>query len=137
MIIIINTRATVEAQNKKYQNMFFTDLAVGAYRSGEVFLFYGLTIIDYKLTLNTNVSTINGGDTIRVTYCLYYSQRSPSQRKKSADFEITLNLDYRTDGKVYYKEPWTVPLKNDFCKDLEVKIVVCIDPMQHHNKYFY
>lgn len=99
------------------------DLAVGAYRSGEVFLFYGLSIIDYKVTLQTNVSSLSGSG-MKVVYCLYYSQRSRAQDQKTVDFKVMLTLDYRTKGKTHFDENWTLVLQTKFCQNWEASITV-------------
>lgn len=103
-----------------YNFLCVPDLAVGAYKSGEVFLFYGLPIIDYILNITTNVSFLTNGGSMHVTYCLVYSQRSPKQEPKSIDFKITLNLDSRTTGQKKFEKNWNVLLKKKYCESIGV-----------------
>lgn len=111
-----------------YTNLNYTyisDLAVGAYQSAEVFLFYGLRIIDFNVTLTTNITSIKGDTFMKVTPCIFFSQRSSKQILEKSKFLVKLSFDYRTDRKMF-EEEWDVPYKAKTCKDINVKVKVFV-----------
>lgn len=76
--------------------------------------------------MRTNLSYVSN-TTMRVTYCLDYSQRGNVQDFKSVNFTFMLKLDPRTEGKKMINGTWTVFLNSkNSCRQSDVKIVVRI-----------
>ncbi|KAG5880219.1 hypothetical protein JTB14_004271 [Gonioctena quinquepunctata] len=77
------------------------DLAIGAYKSGQVFIMRTKNVIDYKISLESNVTTLKTSEAISfsVKYCIHYSQRSKYGNLRNLLFEMTLSLDHRVKGE--------------------------------------
>ncbi|XP_023310585.1 integrin alpha-5-like [Anoplophora glabripennis] len=97
------------------------DIAIGAYKSNRVFLIRTLSVVDYRLTLEPNVTSISSSD-MNVTFCVYYTQRSPTKNLKTLQFGIELQLDYRVPGKSHFTYNFNAEISKTFCKFLIVTV---------------
>ncbi|CAH1972497.1 unnamed protein product [Acanthoscelides obtectus] len=97
------------------------DLVVGAFKSGQVFVIKTRSIIDFQLSLDTNVSSIGNGP-IAIKYCIYYTQKGKVKDVRLVNFKVKLNMDYRVNGENNFEHTWVVPLERGACENLTVTI---------------
>ncbi|KAJ8924151.1 hypothetical protein NQ315_006935 [Exocentrus adspersus] len=97
------------------------DLAVGAYRSNQVFVIKTLNVIDYILLLEPNVTSVSSND-MNVKFCLFYDQRSPAKDLKSLQFKIYLQFDYRVQGEKSFEYVWNMTLATPRCDSIDVSV---------------
>ncbi|KAJ8938747.1 hypothetical protein NQ314_011344 [Rhamnusium bicolor] len=95
------------------------DLAVGAYKSNQVFIIKTISVIDYKLSLESNVTSIST-NFINVKFCILYTQRSKTQELKIINFKSDLLLDYRVEGETNITHISQVALSKDYCKSFDI-----------------
>ncbi|VEN53536.1 unnamed protein product [Callosobruchus maculatus] len=93
------------------------DLAVGAFKSAQVFVIKTRSIIEYQLSLDTNVSSINNAP-IAIKYCVYYTQKGNIKDIRLVNFKVKLNLDYRVNGENAFEHTWVVHLERNSCESL-------------------
>ncbi|VEN58355.1 unnamed protein product, partial [Callosobruchus maculatus] len=91
------------------------DLAVGAFKSAQVFVIKTRSIVEYQLSLDTNASSINNAP-IAINYCVYYTQKGKIKDIRLVNFKIKLNLDYRVNGENVFEHTWVVHLERNSCE---------------------
>lgn len=102
---------------------FVSDIAIGAYKSNRAFIIKTLSVIDYKLTLESNVTSISSSS-MNITFCVYYSQRSPTRNFKTLQFGIELELDYRVPGATHFTYSLSPNISQTLCSSLTVTVQV-------------
>nr|CAI5850254.1 unnamed protein product [Callosobruchus analis] len=95
------------------------DLAVGAFMSGQVFVIKTRSIIEYQLSLDANVSSINNAP-MAIQYCVYYTQKGKVKDIRLVNFKVKLNLDYRVHGENAFEHTWVVHMERNSCESLTV-----------------
>ncbi|XP_023030093.2 integrin alpha-PS4 isoform X1 [Leptinotarsa decemlineata] len=98
------------------------DLAIGAFKTGNVFILRTKSVVDYKMSLHSNVTTlkINDANNMKVKYCVYYSQRSKVKDLKTIDFNLTIALDYRVKGQRIHVRTIEASLEKLSCGTIDI-----------------
>ncbi|XP_072386444.1 integrin alpha-PS5-like [Diabrotica undecimpunctata] len=99
------------------------DLAIGAYKSGHVFVIPTKSVIDFHTSLESNMTAITSNDkVVTLSYCINFKPRSKESNIQSLDFIFKLTMDYRVKGSKLYTENVTVFLEKTLCKSLEINL---------------
>ncbi|XP_050507393.1 integrin alpha-V [Diabrotica virgifera virgifera] len=99
------------------------DLAVGAYKSGHVFVIPTKSVIDFRTALESNMTSITSNDNIlNLRYCIDFKARSEESNIESVDFMFELTMDYRVKGSKLYTENVTVFREKTLCKTLDINL---------------
>ncbi|CAG9859309.1 unnamed protein product [Phyllotreta striolata] len=99
------------------------DIAIGAYKSGQVFVVQTKSVIDFRTELDSNSTKISSSDTqLVINMCVFYEFRSRTGLASSVDFEMFLQLDYRVKGENIRGYNITAAPGLTACKEVEVKI---------------
>lgn len=103
-------------------------MAIGAYRSGRVFILKTRPIIDFLTTLKSNVSSISNSTYVSITYCVKYTPRANTTKLPLADvqFQVKLRLDYRVMGIGNYAENITISPSTNICRNVNVTVKVSL-----------
>ncbi|CAG9768512.1 unnamed protein product [Ceutorhynchus assimilis] len=109
------------------------DIAIGAYKTDQVFIVRSYSIIDYQILLHPDISSIkNDTSQFNLRFCLLYTKRSDKDILKHVDFLVSLNMDYRAlTGNV--ADRLTVKLGANQCKEYSVQLketMMDISPFQ-------
>ncbi|XP_066152054.1 integrin alpha-PS5-like isoform X2 [Euwallacea fornicatus] len=73
------------------------DIAIGAYKTDQVFIVKSYSIVDYRLFGSQDVHTItNTTKSFNIELCLLCTQRSEKKKLSRLVFNISIQLDYRS-----------------------------------------
>ncbi|KAK4884565.1 hypothetical protein RN001_000836 [Aquatica leii] len=99
----------------------YNDLAVGAYKSGEVAIIKSRPVIKYFATFRSTLRELSLNTTkVDIQYCLNYT--SPTNNVKSVDTGIVITKDFRTLDKDDIKKTITLNIDTKFCENLTLSI---------------
>lgn len=75
----------------------FADIAIGAYKSDQAFILKSFSIIDYQAQLYPDITSItNETNSFKLNFCILYTERSEKIHRNQMDFQIVIELDYRS-----------------------------------------
>ncbi|KAL1514272.1 hypothetical protein ABEB36_003555 [Hypothenemus hampei] len=107
----------------------YNDIAVGAYKTDQIFLFKTLSIIDYRITLTADINSIpSDTKNFTIQLCVIYTERSGKHVLAYVDFNVFLQPDYRSiKGNI--DEIVQVPEGKLTCRNftIELKRTVAMD----------
>ncbi|CAH0552015.1 unnamed protein product [Brassicogethes aeneus] len=90
------------------------DFAIGAFKSGEVFVIRSKSAIDLKASLDVDITTIHEQTkSLTATYCFMYSQRTARAPVKNISLVATLSVDYRAGTNTSFQRYILIPTQND------------------------
>lgn len=102
----------------------YVDIAIGAYKTDQVFIVKAYSVVDYRTTLFSSIPSITSDiKEFNIQLCLVTTKRSSTKTVTQVDFNISIELDYRSvERKIEDRQ--SVQVESNSCKDYLISLKV-------------
>ncbi|XP_072386447.1 integrin alpha-PS3-like isoform X2 [Diabrotica undecimpunctata] len=99
------------------------DLAIGAYKSGHVFVIRTKPVIDFETTIELYLIPIGSQKYIILRYCINFKPRSKTSNIQSLEFMFNIIQDYRVQVNRSFPINKTVFPRDIVCEDVDFVVM--------------